>query len=341
MKTIAALLLSLTAALSLHAATETPINGAGASFPAPAYQRWIFDYNKATGIKLNYQSMGSSAGIQQIKAKTVDFGASDDPLTSEELAENNLMQFPTLIGGIVSIVNIPGVKAGGITLSGPILADIYLGKISNWNDRNIRRLNPSLTLPNLPIRPIYRADGSGTTAIFTDYLCKVSPKWSKGPGKGKSIRWPGGSGGQKNPGVANLVSKISGAIGYVEYAYAAEQNLAWTKLVNAAQKTVEPTPETFSAAAAAADWKNAKDFIVNMTDEPGESSWPITGATYIILFRTQDDALKGKAMVKFWEWCFDQGGASASELKYVPLPAAVTNVIKTALASQITFKTQK
>ncbi len=325
-------------AVSLNAWAEgkdDALNGAGASFPAPAYTRWISDYNKNTGVKLNYQSVGSSAGIQQIKARTVHFGASDDPMNDTELNQNQMIQFPTLIGGVVIIANIPGVKAGGVTLNGDVLAKIYAGKIQNWNDRNIRRLNKEITLPNLPIRVVYRADGSGTTAIFTDYLCKASTMWKKDLGSGKSIRWPVGAGGQKNPGVLNLVLQTEGGIGYVEYAYAIEQNATWCKMQNVAGKVVAPNETTFTAAADAADWDNAPNFAVNMNNVNSENAWPIVGASYVMIYRTQPQANQAKKLLNFWIWCLENGQKSAEELKYIPMPQSVVQRIKAKLKNDV------
>jgi phosphate transport system substrate-binding protein len=332
MKAALALVASSAAVAAMAGVT---VNGAGASFPAPLYGKWTYTYNQASGNTFNYQSVGSGAGIAQIKAKTVDFGASDDPLEPETLDEAGLMQFPMVMGGVVPIVNLPGIKAGQLKLTGPVLADIFLGKIKKWNDEAIAGINPDVKLPPLPITVVHRSDGSGTTWIFTNYLAKVSEDWKNGPGNSKDVKWPVGIGGQKNPGVANGVQKTIGAIGYVEYAYAVEAKLPYASLKNKDGNFVEPSAETFMASAAGADWANAKNFYMVLTEQPGAKSWPISGATYILLYKEQPDAAKAKEMLKFFSWCLDDGDKTAVELHYIPMPDGVVKLIKNAWKTQI------
>lgn len=310
-------------------AADVTINGAGASFPAPVYRKWLYLYKQETGTTINYQSVGSGAGIRQISAKTVDFGASDAPLKLEALEKKGMIQFPMLMGGIVPVVNIPGIKQGELVLSPTVLADIFLGKIKNWNDDAVAQLNPSLKLPNRKITIVHRSDGSGTSWIFTNYLSKVSQEWADGPGYGKSVRWPVGIGGQKNPGVANNVLKVKGAIGYVEYTYATEANMSYVALINKDGKTVQPGLETFQAAGANADWDNAPGFYMVLTDQSGEQSWPITGVTYILVYKDQPDLAKKSAMFDYFTWCYTKGAQAASNMNYVGIPA---NVVKTVNA---------
>lgn len=307
---------------------EVTITGAGATFPYPLYSRWAHKYQELTKVKLNYQSIGSGGGIAQIKAKTVDFGASDEVLKPEDLKQSGLIQFPTVIGGVVPIVNLPGIAANAITLSPEVLADIFLGKIKTWDDAALAKLNPKVKLPKTPILIVHRADGSGTTWIFTHYLSQVSPEWKEKVGYGKSVNWPTGVGGKGNEGVAANVKQTVGAIGYVEYAYASLNNLTTTKLINQAGKAVEPNLETFQAAAAGADWSKVSDFGLVLTNQPGEKSWPICGATFILMHREQADAAKGKEVLKFFDWCYQHGDKIAEELHYVPLPAAVKEMIR-------------
>ncbi len=314
---------------------EVTINGAGATFPYPLYSRWAHKYQELTKVKLNYQSIGSGGGIAQIKAKTVDFGASDEVMKSEELKQAGLVQFPTVIGGVVPIVNLPGIGANAITLSPQVLADIFLGKIKTWNDPGIAKINPTVKLPNTPIMIVHRADGSGTTWIFTNYLSLISPEWKEKVGFGKSVNWPTGIGGKGNEGVAANVKQTVGAIGYVEYAYASLNNLATVKLMNKAGKAVEPNMETFQAAAAGADWSKVSDFGLVLTDQPGEKSWPICGATFILMHREQADPAKAKEVLKFFDWCYQHGDNIAVELHYVPLPAKVKDLIRQYWAKEI------
>ncbi|QXZ08261.1 phosphate ABC transporter substrate-binding protein PstS [Comamonas sp. Y33R10-2] len=299
--------------------------GAGASFPAPLYSKWAADYHKATGVKVNFQSVGSSAGVKQIEAKTVDFGASDEPLKDEDLAKKGLVQFPTVIGGIVPVVNIKGVTPGQLKLSGQVLGDIYLGKITKWNDAAITALNPGVALPNATIAPVRRADGSGTTFGFTNYLSKVNAEWKEKVGEGKAVNWPTGAGGKGNEGVAAFVGRLPNSIGYVEYAYVKQNKMNFAQLQNKDGVYVSPDDETFKAAAAGADW--AKSFYQILTNQPGKNAWPITSATFILMHKSQDKPAQAAASLKFFEWTFKQGDKTAADLDYVPMPEAVKSVI--------------
>jgi phosphate transport system substrate-binding protein len=330
-------LVGLLAAAGLAQAEDMTINGAGASFPYPIYSQWAHKYNSLTGVKLNYQSIGSGGGIAQIKAKTVDFGASDEPLKSEALKEAGLVQFPMVIGGVVLVVNIPGVEPGQLKLDGKVLGDIFLGKISKWDDPAIKSLNPEVKLPSQAITVAHRTDGSGTTFIFTSYLAMVSPEWQTKVGAGKSVNWPaaGSIGGKGNEGVAGQVKNVSGAIGYVEYAYALQNKMAYTQLKNKAGKFLKPSIETFQAAAANADWKNAPGYYLILDDQPGDQSWPIAGATYILLQQNQPDAAKVAAMLKYFKWCYEHGGEMAQKLDYVPLPANVVKMVEDTWAKEV------
>ncbi len=303
-----------------------PVTGAGASFPAPVYAKWASEYNKATGVKVNYQSVGSGAGIRQIDAKTVDFGASDMPLKDEELASKGQLQFPTVMGGIVAVVNIQGVTPGQLKLTGPVLADIYLGKITKWNDKAITALNPGVNLPDAAIAPVRRADGSGTTFGFTNYLSKVSPEWKEKVGEGTAVNWPVGAGGKGNEGVSAFVARLPNSIGYVEYAYAKQNKMSHTLLQNKDGQFVAPDDETFKAAAAGADWN--KSFYQILTNQPGKSAWPITSATFILMHKTQDKPANAAQVLKFFEWAYKNGDKTATELEYVPMPASVKAVIE-------------
>jgi len=314
------------------------INGAGASFPAPVYRNWTYNYQRSSGTAVNYQSVGSGAGITQIKNKTVNFGASDEPLTKAELDQAGLTQFPMLMGGVVVVVNLPGVESNKLQLSGELMADLFLGKIKNWNDPAIAKLNPGLTLPDVPVTVVHRSDGSGTTWIFTNYLTKVSKAWSDGPGCGKAVKWPVGVGGQKNPGVAINVTKIKGAIGYVEYTYATEAKLSTIVLQNQAGKFVKPTLEAFQAAGASADWKNAPGFYMVLTNQPGDDSWPITGVTYILLHKNQDDQEMGKELLNYFNWCYKEGAATAKKMEYVAMPDNVVELVKQSWAKELNVK---
>ena len=305
---------------------DLTINGAGASFPAPVYQSWTHGYSQTVnGVKVNYQSLGSGAGVNQIKAGTVDFAGTDNPLTLDEQNKAGLVQFPMLTGGVVVIVNIPGIDNNQLKLSRANLADIYLGKITKWNDPRLLKDNPGL--PDLAITVVRRADASGTSFIFTNYLSKISEEWKNSAGCGSSVKWPVGIGGQKNPGVCNNVAKIKGAIGYTEYTYAVEAKLAMAKLENQSGNFIAPALDNFTAGTAAADWKNAPGFYMVLTDQPGEKSYPILGVTYI-LFR-KDIAPERKAeLFKYFNWCLTSGEAAAKKLQYVPLPKNVVQLIQ-------------
>lgn len=298
----ASLTVTMGAALMSFAALSAAqdVTGAGASFPAPLYSKWAADYNKATSVKINYQSVGSGAGLRQIEAKTVDFGASDAPLKDEELAKKGLMQFPTVIGGVVPVVNIKGIASGQLKLSGQVLGDIYLGKITKWTDPAIKALNPSLALPDAAIAPVRRADGSGTSFIFTNYLSKANAEWKTKVGEGTAVNWPVGAGGKGNEGVAAFVSRLPNSIGYVEYAYVKQNKMIFTQLKNAAGNFVSPEDVAFKAAAAGADW--SKSFYQILTEQPGKDAWPITGATFILMQKTQDKPAQAAASLKFFEW---------------------------------------
>lgn len=297
------------------------VTGAGASFPAPLYAKWAADYNKATGVRINYQSVGSGAGIRQIDARTVDFGASDMPQPDAELAKKGQVQFPTVIGGVVPVVNIKGIAPGQLRLTGAVLADIYLGKITRWTDPAIRQLNPSLALPDAAIAPVRRADGSGTTFIFTNYLSKVSPDWKAKVGEGTAVNWVTGAGGKGNEGVAAFVGRLPNAIGYVEYAYVKQNRMTYALLQNAAGQFVAPEDKAFKAAAAGADW--ARSFYQILTNQPGAEAWPVTGATFILMHKAQDKPAQAAQVLKFFEWAYKSGDRTAEDLAYVPMPAAV------------------
>jgi len=297
------------------------ITGAGASFVYPLLSKWSADYHKATGAKVNYQSIGSGGGIAQIKADTVDFGSTDKPLSPEELAAAGLGQFPSAIGGVVPVVHVEGIDAGKLRLTGPLLADIYLGKVTMWNDAAIASVNPGLALPATKISVVRRSDGSGTTFNLTNYLAKVSPEWKTRAGEGTTVNWPTGIGGKGNEGVAAYVQQIQGSIGYVELAYALQNKMSYTALQNAAGQFVLPSAETFSAAAASADWKNAKDFHLVMTNAPGENAWPITATNFILMYKQPRDAKRNADALAFFKWAFEHGQAQAQSLDYVPLPA--------------------
>ena len=307
------------------AMAQQEATGAGASFPAPLYSKWAADYNKATGVKINYQSVGSGAGLRQIEAKTVDFGASDAPLKDEELSKKGLVQFPTVIGGVVPVVNIKGIAAGQIKLSGQVLGDIYLGKITNWSDAAIKALNPSVALPDAAIAPVRRADGSGTSFIFTNYLSKVNAEWKSKVGEGTAVNWPTGAGGKGNEGVAAFVGRLPNSIGYVEYAYVKQNKMTYVQMQNADGQFVAPDDSAFKAAAAGADW--AKSFYQILTNQPGKESWPITGATFILMQKSQDKPVQAATSLKFFEWAYKSGDKTAEDLDYVPMPDAVKGVI--------------
>ncbi|MBX9610571.1 MAG: phosphate ABC transporter substrate-binding protein PstS [Burkholderiales bacterium] len=307
------------------AAHAQEVTGAGASFPAPLYSKWASDYNKATGVRINYQSVGSGAGRRQIEAKTVDFGASDAPLKDDELAKNGLLQFPTVIGGVVPVVNIKGIAPGQIKLSGQVLGDIYLGKITKWNDPAITALNAGVPLPDAAISPVRRADGSGTSFIFTNYLSKVNPEWKAKVGEGTAVNWPTGAGGKGNEGVAAFVGRLPNSIGYVEYAYVKQNKMAYVQVQNSTGAFVSPDDTTFKAAAAGAEWN--KSFYQILTNQPGKDSWPITGATFILMHKVQDKPAQAATALKFFEWAYKEGDKTAESLDYVPMPASVKAII--------------
>ncbi len=319
--------LSLGAAMFAFGTTAyaQEVTGAGASFPAPLYSKWASDYNKATGVRINYQSVGSGAGRRQIEAKTVDFGASDAPLKDEELAKNGLLQFPTVIGGVVPVVNIKGIAPGQIKLSGQVLGDIYLGKITKWNDPAITALNAGVPLPDAAISPVRRADGSGTSFIFTNYLSKVNPEWKSKVGEGTAVNWPTGAGGKGNEGVAAFVGRLPNSIGYVEYAYVKQNKMAYVQLQNSTGAFVSPDDTAFKAAAAGAEWN--KSFYQILTNQPGKDSWPITGATFILMHKVQDKPAQAATALKFFEWAYKEGDKTAESLDYVPMPASVKAII--------------
>ena len=322
------LIVTLLAAFTVSAHAQ--INGAGATFPAPLYAKWAESYSKEVGVKINYQSIGSGAGINQVKARTVTFGASDMPLTDDKLKEMAVIQFPMAIGGVVPVHNIKGVKAGELKLTGTVIADIYMGKIKNWNDPVITKLNPSIALPDQVIMPVRRADGSGTTFIWTNYLSKVSSEFKDTVGEGTAVNWKVGAGGKGNEGVAQMVRQLPGSIGYVEYAYVKTTNMNWISVQNSAGTWTTPDDETFKAAAANAKWDQT--FYQILTNQPGKNSWPITGATFIIMPAESKDLDKAKEAVKFFSWALDKGDIMALNLDYVPMPDSVVPRIKAEMA---------
>lgn len=319
-----------------YAAEVKSISGAGATFPYPVYSKWADAYNKETGVKFNYQSIGSGGGIKQIKAKTVDFGASDAPLKPADLDKSGLLQFPMIMGGVVPVVNIKGVGAGDLKMSNELLADIYLGKIKKWNNSRIKAENPGLSLPSKSIMVVHRSDGSGTTWIFTNYLSKVSAEWKKKVGNDKAVAWPAGIGGKGNEGVASYVKRINGSIGYVEYAYALQNHLPHVKLKNRDGGYVEPSSETFQAAAANADWTHANGFYMVLTNQPGKDSWPITGASFILMYKKQEKPDTAKAVLKFFDWAYRNGAKMAQDLDYIPMPAKVVDLVEKTWQKEIT-----
>lgn len=310
-------------------ANAADITGAGSTFVYPILSKWSADYNQQTGDKLNYQSIGSGGGIAQIKAATVDFGASDMPMKPEELKDLGMGQFPLVIGGVVPVVNIEGVKPGEIKFTGPILADIYLGKIVNWNDPAIAKLNPDLKLPDGKITVVHRSDGSGTTFNWVNYLSKVSDEWKGKVGEGTSVSWPTGVGGKGNEGVAAYVNRIANSIGYVEYAYVLQNKMTYGAVQNKAGKFVKPDNESFQAAAASADWTKAQDFYLVMTDAPGDKAYPVTATVFIIMYKQPKDAARSSAAFKFFKWSLEKGQKQATELDYVPLPDTLAKQIET------------
>ena len=318
-----------------NATSGAQITGAGSTFVYPVLSGWAADYQKQSGTAINYQSIGSGGGISQVEAGTVDFGATDQPLASDELAKNNLAQFPIVIGGIVPVVNVAGLNAGQLKLSGPILADIYAGKVKKWNDAAITQLNPGVNLPSADIAVVHRSDGSGTTFNFTHYLAQVSPSWKNSLGEGKTVNWPVGVGGKGNEGVAGYVKQIPNSIGYVEYAYVIQNKMTYTQLQNSAGTFVSPSAESFSNAAASADWKNAKDFNLVMTNAPGPNAYPITATTFILLPKQPKDKAKSEAAVAFFKYALEKGQDQAKKLDYVPLPAELVQQIESYIGSTL------
>jgi phosphate transport system substrate-binding protein len=316
--------------LVLGAANAQDITGAGATFPAPLYAKWASEYNKSTGIKINYQSVGSGAGLRQIEAKTVDFGASDMPLKDEELKAKNLVQFPTVMGGVVPVVNIKGIAPGQMKLTGQVLGDIFLGKISKWSDPAIKALNPSLPLPDAAISPVRRADGSGTSFIFTNYLSKVNAEWKSKVGEGTAVNWPVGAGGKGNEGVAAFVNRLPNSIGYVEYSYVKQNKMVFAQMQNSAGAFVAPDDTTFKAAAVGADWN--KSFYQILTNQAGKDAWPISGATFILMQKSQEKPANATAALKFFTWAYANGDQMADALDYVPMPDAVIPAIEKSWA---------
>ncbi len=321
-------LIGVTAVAFSMGALAQDVTGAGATFPAPLYAKWASEYNKATGVKVNYQSVGSGAGIKQIDAKTVAFGASDMPLKDEDLAKKGQLQFPTVIGGVVPVVNIKGINPGQLKLNGQVLGDIYLGKITKWNDAAIKSLNPGLALPDADIAPVRRADGSGTTFIFTNYLSKVNAEWKAKVGEGTAVNWPAGAGGKGNEGVAAFVNRLPNSIGYVEYAYVKQNKMTYALMQNSAGNFVSPDDTAFKAAAAGADW--AKSFYQILTNQPGKDSWPLTGATFILMHKAQDKPAEAASTLKFFAWAYKNGDKMADDLEYVAMPAVVKAQIEKA-----------
>ncbi|MHB9833756.1 phosphate ABC transporter substrate-binding protein PstS [Paraburkholderia terrae] len=324
---------SLIGALSCSFAHATDVTGAGSTFAAPIYTKWADAYQKTGGGRINYQGIGSSGGIKQVLAKTVDFAGSDAPLKDDELAKDGLFQFPTVVGGVVPVVNLPGLKPGALVLSGPVLGDIFLGKIKKWNDPAIAALNPGVKLPDTDIAVVRRADGSGTSFIWTHYLAQVNPEWKSKVGEGTTVNWPTGTGGKGNDGVAAFVQRLPGAIGYVEWAYAKQNKMTYTSLKNSAGTVVEPKTDSFKAAAAGADW--SKSFYQILTNEPGKDAWPVVGATFVLLHASQDKPDRGKETLKFFDWAFKNGTQTAQELDYIPLPDGVVSQIRTQWKAKV------
>jgi phosphate transport system substrate-binding protein len=324
------------AGLLASAAPAADISGAGATFPAPVYAKWAEMYKASTGTGLNYQAIGSGGGIKQIKAKTVDFGASDKPLKPEELESAGLYQFPTVVGGVVPVVNIPGITAGQVKLTGPMLAAIFYGQIKSWDDPTIVKNNPGVKLPSLPITVVHRSDGSGTSFLFTSYLSMKSPAWASKVGASDSVNWPTGLGGKGNDGVAAFVKQTPGSIGYVEYAYAKQNHAAYVLVQNKNGKYPNPTAQDFAAAAAGAKWAQAPGNYLLLLDQPGAASWPIVGATFILVYKNQDNAAAGNQVLKFYDWAYKNGGGAAQQLDYVALPLPVKNLIRKQWLTSVT-----
>jgi phosphate transport system substrate-binding protein len=321
-------LIGVTAISFSLGALAQDITGAGATFPAPLYAKWASEYNKATGIKVNYQSVGSGAGIKQIDSKTVAFGASDMPLKDDELVKKGQIQFPTVIGGVVPVINVKGIEPGQLKLTGQVLGDIFLGKITKWTDPAIKALNPGVALPDADIAPVRRADGSGTTFIFTNYLSKVNAEWKGKVGEGTAVNWPAGAGGKGNEGVAAFVNRLPNSIGYVEYAYVKQNKMNYALMQNSTGAFVAPDDATFKAAAAGADW--AKSFYQILTNQPGKDAWPLTGATFILMHKAQDKPAEAASALKFFAWAYKNGDKMAEDLEYVPMPAVVKAQVEKA-----------
>ncbi len=322
-------------AASTTVAFAADITGAGATFPFPLYSKWADAYKKETGNGLNYQSIGSGGGIKQIQAKTVTFGASDMPLKPEQLEKDAMIQWPQAMGALVPVVNLEGIKSGELVFSGELLGDIYLGKVKTWNDPAIAKLNPNVKLPSDAITVVRRSDGSGTTFIWTDFLSKTNAEWKTKVGAGTAVEWPTGVGAKGNEGVAGNVSQTKNSIGYVEYAYAKQNKLTYGALINKAGKTVQPTVGAFQAAAANADWAGSKNYYVILTDQPGETSWPITGATFILMHKDATDKAASQEALKFFKWAFEKGDKMAEELDYIPMPDTVVKQIEKTWAAEI------
>src|SRR5438552_5350372 len=329
------LAIAMFAAFAWTSAQAADISGAGATFPCPIYSKWAAAYKTQTGVGLNYQSIGSGGGIKQIKAKTVTFGASDMPLKPEDLKASGLVQFPMIMGGDVPVVNLPGIQPGQLTLDGRTLADIFQGNITNWNDPKIAALNPGISLPDKAIAVVHRSDGSGTTFLFTNYLSQVSSDWAGNIGANASVEWPVGIGAKGNEGVANMTKQTDGAIGYVEYAYAVQNKMTYSKMVNKDGKAVEPSIKAFQAAGAGADWANAPGYYLVLTNQAGAESWPITGASFIILYRNPADPQATLTALKFFDWAYKNGGDMAQQLAYVPMPANVVDQVRQTWASSV------
>jgi phosphate transport system substrate-binding protein len=326
----------LATSIGLSAASAGDISGAGATFPFPVYSKWADAYKTQTGVGLNYQSIGSGGGIKQIKAKTVTFGASDKPLKSADLDAAGLVQWPMIMGGVVPSINLEGINPGDLVIDGPTVAKIYLGEITKWNDPAIQRLNPMLKLPDVAIAPVYRSDGSGTNFLFSTYLSGVSDEFKTKVGADASVQWPAGIGAKGNEGVANMVKQTAGAIGYIEYAYVKQNKLTYVKLVNTAGKAVDPSAKSFQAAASNADWKNAAGYYVVLTNQPGAESWPITGASFILMHAKADDAEAAKTALNFFEWAYKNGGDMAAALDYIPMPPEVVAMVEQTWNDKIT-----
>jgi phosphate transport system substrate-binding protein len=331
----AVIVLGTLAAASTWPAAAIDISGAGATFPYPIYAKWADAYKKETGVGLNYQSIGSGGGIKQIQAKTVVYGATDAPLSGDDLNKSGLVQFPMVMGGIVPVLNLDGVSPGSLVIDGPTLAKIFLGQVKSWDDASIKALNPGVTLPHQAIAVVHRSDGSGTTFNFTNYLSKVSPEWKSNVGEATAVEWPVGIGAKGNEGVANNVAQTKGSVGYVEYAYAKQNKLTFTKMINAAGKTVSPVSETFQAAAANADWNSVPGYGVILSNQPGAQSWPMTAATFILIPKQPQDAPAAGEALKFFAWAYAKGGKMAEELDFVPMPAAVVTAVEGVWSKEI------